>query len=338
MPMTPEIISTDRLPPAQQLEAWRGWFSSIFEVEKPAEGRGGFLAESHFWSLDGLGVGRVSAPHLRATRTKALMRRDPVDHWCLTVGRSETGISMRNDSRAMPPLQPFLISLGDPVASERAADERLHLYLPRDSFAEIATQLDAARGVVLESGLARLLSDFMRNLVRTLPHLGAADRPQVSAAVRAMVGACVTPSAERIVLAAGQIDATRLDMIRRLVRRNIESPKLDAGMLCGGLGVSRTQLYRLLQGEGGVAHYIRRLRLEACHARLSDPTCGGTISGIAARLGFEDASQFSRAFRREFGATPGEIRAQAVAEGESVEAPGDDSVGIRPIRTLLQAL
>jgi AraC-like DNA-binding protein len=335
--MTPEIMSTHGLPAAQQLDAWRGWFSSVFEVEQPEQAHHGFLAESRYWTLDGFGIGQVSAPTLRATRTRALVRRNPVDHWCLTLGQRDTGISTPDDSVAVPAGTPFLVSLGVDVASERVADERLHIYLPRDSFAEIATQLDAARGHLLETGLGRLLGDFLRNLVRSLPTLAPADLPQVNAAVRAMVGACVIPTPDRIVLAAWQIDATRLDTIRRVVRRNIESPELDAGMLCGALGVSRTRLYRLLQGEGGVAQYIRKLRLEACHARLSDPSCAGTIAEIAAQFGFDDASQFSRAFRREFGATPSEIRIAAL-DNAAARPPPWNSPGIRPLSEFLQGL
>ncbi|TCH99094.1 AraC family transcriptional regulator [Roseococcus sp. SYP-B2431] len=331
--MTPEIMSTHGLPRAHQLDAWRGWFSSVFEVEKPDEARQGFLAESRYWALDGFGIGQVSAPGLRAVRSRELVRRNPVDHWCLTLGQHDTGIRTPEDSVAVPAGIPFLVSLGVDLASERAADERLHIYLPRDSFAEIATQLDAARGLLLETGLGRLLGHFLRNLVRSLPELAPADLPQVNAAARAMIGACVIPTPERIRLAAGQIDATRRDRLRRIVRRNIESPQLDAGMLCGALGVSRTQLYRLLQGEGGVAHYIRKLRLEVGLARLSDPSHPGTIAEIAAQLGFEDASRFSRAFRQAFGATPREVRARARAE-----PPGWDAQGIRPLSDFLRGL
>lgn len=336
--MTPEIISTRGLPPGQQLDAWREWFSSVFEVERPQEARHGFPAESRYWALDGFGFGRVAAPGLCAARPRTLVRRNPVDHWCLTLGQRDTGIRTSDDSLAVPAWTPFLVSLGTDLASERVADERLHLYLPRDSFAEIASQLDAARGAVFATGLGRLLGHFLRNLARVLPGLTPAELPQITAAVRAMVGACVVPSADRIVLAAAQIDATRLDRIRRIVRRNIESPELGTGMLCGALGISRTQLYRLLQGEGGVAHYIRRLRLEACHARLSDPSSAGTIAGIAARLGFEDASQFSRAFRREFGATPRDVRAAALAEPGTALPRREDAPAGAPLGQLLEAL
>lgn len=332
--MTPEIMSTHGLPAAQQLDAWRSWFSTVFDVEQPTEAGVGFLAESRYWALDGFAIGQISAPTLRSVRSRTLVRRNPVDHWCLTLGQHDTGVEKRGDTFRVPAQTPFLVSLGADIVSERVADERLHVYLPRDSFADIAGQLDAVRGVVLESGLGRLLTDFLRNLERGLPTLQPADLPHVTAAVRAMVGACVVPSADRLAAAGAQIDATRLEKIRRIVRRNIEAPELDAGMLCGMLGLSRTQLYRLLQREGGVAHYIRKLRLEACHARLSDTSTRGTIGDIAARLGFDDASQFSRAFRREFGESPRDVRLAALAG----EMPPPVSLGTPPLSEFLRGI
>lgn len=336
--MTPDIMTTHELPKFQQLDAWRGWFSSVFEVERPEDASQGFLAESRHWALEGFGVGQVSAPKLRANRTRNLVRRNPMDHWCLTLGQHDTEISTPQDSVAIPARTPFLVSLGADLTSERAADERLHIYMPRDSFADIATQLDAARNTPLEAGLGRLLGDFLRNLVRSLPEMTPADVPQVSAAVRGMIGACVVPTADRIVMASGQIDATRLDKVRRIVRRNLEAPDLDSGMLCAALGVSRSQLYRLLQGEGGVAHYIRRLRLEACREWLSAPSCTGTIAEIAARVGFDDPSQFSRAFRREFGATPRQLRVAAISGSPAEALAPEGGQSVRPLRVFLDEL
>ncbi len=312
--MLPEVVSTHGLPATQQMDVWRSWFDSVYDVDLPTADAQGFLAESRQWALGDIGIGWVTAPGLRVVRSKTLLRSNPVDHWVIAIGQRETEVQAPNTSLLVPAQTPFLISLGERVTSERAADDRLNLYLPRDGFADIATQLDAARNTMLGTGLGKLLGDFLRNLARELPRLTPEDLPRVQAAVRAMVGACVMPTADRMVLASDQIDKTRLGKIRQVVRRNIESPQLDTAMLCGALGVSRTQLYRLMQGQGGVERYIRRLRLEACRERLASASQTGTIAEIVAKLGFDDASQFSRAFRREFGVSPSDVRALALAE------------------------
>jgi AraC-like DNA-binding protein len=55
------------------------------------------------------------------------------------------------------------------------------------------------------------------------------------------------------------------------------------------------------------------MRLQLAHRQLSDPqlaTC--SISTIAYQVGFSDLSYFNRCFRRQFGATPSEVRELAL--------------------------
>ena len=86
--MQPIAFSTAGIDRAKQLDAWRGWFDPVFEAEV-ADPEQGFLASSETWNFSGFGLSRVRAPKLRAVRTPELIRRNPVDHWVLTVGMCE---------------------------------------------------------------------------------------------------------------------------------------------------------------------------------------------------------------------------------------------------------
>ncbi|MBS7813602.1 helix-turn-helix domain-containing protein [Roseococcus pinisoli] len=310
--MIPEIISNRDIPVAQQFDACRSWFSSAFEITNPNDPAEGFLSESRYWPLDGLAVAQVGAPAVRNTRTSTLVHRNPIDHWVLTVGQQPTGISTAASSVLIPAQTPFLVSMAQSFASERAADERLQFYLPRDTFADLAGQLDAACWLGLETGLGRLLRDFLRGVMRSLAEAQPSDLPHVTAAVRAMVGACVVPSKDRLAEASGLIGATRLDRIRRAIRQHLDSPDLGAARLCALVGVSRSELYRLLQSEGGVGRYIQRQRLLRCRELLGDISNTASIGAVAASVGFDDPSQFSRSFKREFGLSPTDLRAMAL--------------------------
>ncbi len=311
--MTPETFSTHSLPAKEQLDAWRGWFDAVFDVMPRQSVEECFRAESQLWTLDGCAISRVSAPSLHAARTKALIRRNPVDHWVITLGhRVTTGIVTQNTSLEAPAGTPFVLSLGDELVSERGQDERLQLYLARDGFRDIAPQLDAARGMVLDTPLGRLLADYMILLERRLPEMRHEDLPRLTGAIRAMVGACIAPSSDRVAIASAQIDLSRLERVRQAVRRHLHVPSLGPGMLCRLVGTSRSQLYRLLEGEGGVARYIQRQRLLASYAALCDVSNTNQIAAIAEDLCFQDASSFSRAFRQEFGMSPRDVRASCV--------------------------
>ena len=62
-----------------------------------------------------------------------------------------------------------------------------------------------------------------------------------------------------------------------------------------------------------MAHYIQRRRLSESFTLLCDASNVLPIAAIAELLCFADASSFSRAFRREFGTTPSEVRAASLA-------------------------
>jgi AraC-like DNA-binding protein len=128
-----------------------------------------------------------------------------------------------------------------------------------------------------------------------------------------MVAAAVAPSAERIAIADRQIDLGRKERVRQTVRRHLRTPTLTPATLSRVVGMSRSNLYRLFENTGGVARYIQRERLVEAHAVLSDPATARSISAIAEDLCFADASSFSRAFKREFGLSPGDVRAAALA-------------------------
>jgi AraC-like DNA-binding protein len=311
--MIPVRFATTDLPVREQFDAWQGWFEGVFEVTLDEQATG-FPASSVVWTLDQFGLSHVKAPALTAVRGTALLRANPIDHWVVTLGKRRTlGSGGEGISFDIPPLVPYIASLGRELVSQRSDDERLQLYLPRDSFRELAPLLDAAQGQALDTPLGRLLGDYIALLQRSFGELEAADVPRLTNAVRAMVLACSGPSADRIDIAASQINLTRREKVRQFIDRNLRLPGLDAALLCREIGMSRTQLYRLFQDDGGVARYVRRRRLLRSYADLSDPSNSASMSAIADSLCFEDASSFSRAFKQEFGVNPRDVRAAAVA-------------------------
>ncbi len=314
MPLTKLAFSTRGLPPQDQRAAWRAWFNPVFDLAwNTEEARHPFAADIATWASSGGAFSRVIAPALHSVRSTAHVRRDPTDHWVIAVGTKRSSIRLPGGDLEVPPGAPFLVSLADPVESARDADDRLHLYLPRDRFAAIAPQLDRARGRAIEGGLGRLLADYLRLLERSLPTLNDQEAARLPDAIEAMVAACVMPRAGSGGTTGGQVDLTRLERIRQVVRRRLHSATLTPTSLCRDVGMSRSQLYRILEGEGGVIRYIQRHRLRAIRAALSDPADDRSIAAIAEACGFYEPSTFSRTFRREFGVTPSEVRAAARA-------------------------
>jgi AraC-like DNA-binding protein len=313
--MLAETFSTHSLPASQQLEAWRNWYGAIFEATSAGPQDEGFAAANSNWILNGVTFSRVSSPPTRVDRTRYLLHRNHVDHWAFTLSKHATNdVEVHGASLAVPPGVPYLLSLGEEMHIGRGQqDERIQLLLARDSFQAIAPLLDAARGMALNTFQGRLLADYILLLERNLPNLTPEDGSRLPSAIQAMVGACVAPSVDRLAAAGRQIDLTLMERVRRAVRRNLRSPSLGPDKLCREAATSRSQLYRLLEDEGGVARYIQRRRLSESFAILCDSSNNFSIAAIAETLCFADASNFSRAFRREFGMSPSEVRAASLA-------------------------
>lgn len=312
--MTPETFTTRSMVRRDQSEAWRDWFRPVLDVVPQSSPSAGFPGRNVVWKLGDLVVSRVSAPAVRVLRTPSLIRRTPVDHWVL--GYSQRGGGMITTNRGDLLVRagaPYLWSLGEASEAERTDMDRLQLFLSREVFRDIAPVLDAARGTSLDTPLGRLLGDFMLSLEHRLQGLALADVPRLTSATRALVAACVAPTAEHIEVAKHQIDLGRLERVRQTVRTHLRSPKLQPDMLCRAVGMSRSNLYRLLESEGGVTRYIQRQRLLEARANLADPENQRSIAAIAAELCFADPSSFGRAFRAMFGHSASEVRSAAMA-------------------------
>lgn len=98
--------------------------------------------------------------------------------------------------------------------------------------------------------------------------------------------------------------------VTRVLRSIERSPGADLTLagLAASAGITRYHFLRVFERLTGVTphQYIRRMRLREAAVRL---TGGGTrILDVALDCGFGDVSNFNRAFRAEFGVSPGRYR------------------------------
>ncbi|MDG1012866.1 MAG: helix-turn-helix domain-containing protein [Luminiphilus sp.] len=101
-----------------------------------------------------------------------------------------------------------------------------------------------------------------------------------------------------------------LRRIQNHIDLNISNPNLCRGSIARRHGISPRYLSKLFEKEGlSVARWIRLRRLELSRQRIESHHANTTsISEIAFSCGFTDVSSFNRAFKKQFGATPGSLR------------------------------
>ena len=106
----------------------------------------------------------------------------------------------------------------------------------------------------------------------------------------------------------------RLRAIRADIERNLTSPELSGDWMAARHGISARYLRALFADEGtSFADHVTLRRLLWVHQRLCDPASAGQpIGRLAMDAGFGDLSAFNARFRRQFGATPSDVRAAAL--------------------------
>jgi len=97
--------------------------------------------------------------------------------------------------------------------------------------------------------------------------------------------------------------------IEQQVDADLCDPSLGVATVSRRLGISPRTLHTVVSSGGETfAAMVRRRRLERAAMLLAGAGLGLTITQIAASVGFDGPSSFSRAFRREFGRSPTDVR------------------------------
>ncbi len=302
-------FSTEGLSRPDQFSTWHNSFAPMLELSDTNPMTSDFKGQQELWDLGSFVLARISTDSLAFSSLPGYVRRDPVDHWTMTVLLSgQISTDAARHAFTAGPGEVQIHSLGRSFTGVVEKSEMLMLFVPRDLSLETAATLGAAEFSTLGTGMGRLFSDYLIDVGNRLPMLTQSNLPGLIAATRAMILACVSPSADHLEAAEGPIANVLLERARQLVQGRLLDPKLSSELVRRELGISRTRLYNLFEPFGGVMHYIQHRRLLSAYAALTDPNDRRLIFQIAEERGFSDGAEFGRAFKRAFGYSPSEVR------------------------------
>lgn len=116
------------------------------------------------------------------------------------------------------------------------------------------------------------------------------------------------PDLEKAARAQSEREGVFLQKVNALLIANLGQEDYDVEALSKSLAMSRTQLYRRLTPlvKLSPSQYIRFVRLAKAREYLESNDW--TIGEIGFRVGFKDASHFTRVFRQFYGVRPSEFR------------------------------
>jgi len=111
-------------------------------------------------------------------------------------------------------------------------------------------------------------------------------------------------------IATSSMDEQLLQRLLSVFEDHIEEPEFNTSELAREVGLSRMHLNRKIQALTNLStnDFIRTLRLQ--RAALLLRSASGNVSEVAYKVGFNNLSHFSKAFRKHFGQLPSEIFAE----------------------------
>lgn len=132
-------------------------------------------------------------------------------------------------------------------------------------------------------------------------------------AFQGMLGLLVTALAEHMAdtprLPTTHMAIYHKTRIRSFVLDNLANPELDIARIANSMGLSQRYVHRLFSDDPiHLMRWVWNERLDRCFETLaSRVSTNRSVSAVAYSWGFNDASHFSRSFRKRYGVSPRDI-------------------------------
>jgi len=96
--------------------------------------------------------------------------------------------------------------------------------------------------------------------------------------------------------------------VNELLEEHIDDTNFGISELCDNLNISRMQLHRKLSAltDQSASRYIRSFKVNVAKEYLTSTNL--TITEIAYKIGFDNATYFSKIFSKEMGLSPSQYR------------------------------
>ncbi|KAB2673936.1 helix-turn-helix transcriptional regulator [Brucella tritici] len=338
--LAPLVFTTEQLEPAAQFAAWQQHVAPLYEVRMPdgVNAADGFAVTQKVWNLHGMLLIEQSVPSFSYERTAEKVRFSPIDHWQISfLRRGRTWTSVDGRVAENEPGMINIRSFGYPFRGRALATEVVLLIIPVDQFAALGGMPEACNNATLGGYRAKLLIDFVSTIQAGLDHITSEDLPELRDALRQLVFDTIAPLVRESDTSEHNASLGLMTKARRFIQKNLQSRELTPDALSKELAVSRTHLYQLFEGSGGVLSYIRQKRLLAAHEMLADASENRKVSDIAQLFGFDTAANFTRAFTQQFGYSPSNVR-KSLSRNDGLSDNQPDTNRSLTFSTLLRTL
>lgn len=285
------------------LEQWRDVASPFYEVypHEPAENAG---VEMDIEDYEGLFLAKIATPSQTLVHDPAT--RKGVCHDYLLFERFYSGgghAEVADIGFDVTPSRLHAIDMSQRYVSVKQRSVSRGICIPHAALGYVPGDEAPLKSLVLDSPKGRLLASAHAELVTAHADKTAEDSTLMAQTFVGLVRQLLLGSGSGE--ASDENDLPLALLLRDYVATNLHRPDLDSDTLTAVFGISRATLYRHFENEGGVARYIRDLRLDRCLNELAGAKAAhGRVAAVARRWCFTDASHFNRLFRERFGISP----------------------------------
>jgi AraC-like DNA-binding protein len=310
-------FNTDVLPERDRFPAfYEGILRHVAGLDLERLGDAPFSA-----TLDIRRAGAVCIAEIAVTAAKMMRPPERVadgdDSFVIQLWQQGTGgLTQGRQQCLVGPRQGLVIDNGRPATLRADAPSRFGvLTIPRSNLVALAPDAAKAGGTKLPDSMAfRLLSGYLREISSS----DLDDRliaQMVGDHILDLAALAISANPRELIERRG-VRAARRAAILRTIERNIGDLSLSPTTVAQSLGITPRYLHILLEETGrSFSHHVLGWRLGRAVALLRDPQWHNrTISDIATEAGFSDVSYFNRSFRRQFGATPTDVRTAAIRD------------------------
>lgn len=319
-------FATDRLAPAERFEAWRQSMSVFLDSSlDDSQAAACFEGEIEGYLLNDVVFTRGQANRQKFDRRSLKIAADGIDHYMIQLFcRGHMELTMHNRAIRNRPGQIVGFDLGETMDSFNSDFDVLCVIVPRAQLGPLLLRPDSLHGLMpaMEEGPGLLLATYLQTLYHTAPRLSPAE---ASASANALLDLIASAFNNAATGRDGSHDHRRQSALLRaqqFIRDHLGSPALSPDYIAANVGMSRSALYQLFGSVGGIAEYIRELRLRRCLREIVRPhPQRRQIAEIGFHWGFGNPSAFARSFKRRFGWTPSEARELGYARAGNAEMP-----------------
>ena len=316
-----ELKTVSHLPQGQRLEGFVDLVCESFfpmSVDASREDRADFSGQIQLSQLSRVGVAAVSSSPLDVYRRRRDIAKAGESAYLVKVQvQGESLVRQRGREAYLQPGDFAMCLSSEPYELHfKERYSQIVLAVPQAMLEECVTQPQRHLGVRMraDEGANGLFSQFVGMIGARLETMDGILAQRLEANVIDLL--CTTlghaEDAQKHDLLGSGVKDEYLARIKTYIRNHLSEESLTPAAIAARHDISIRYLHMLFVDRGeSVSRYIQRLRLEACESAFREPAFASySVSEIAYRFGFNDASHFSRVFKRHYGETPARWRKQ----------------------------